>query len=121
MLSKKEKRLKDATYRKSYRSQPHVIEKGRDDYLRKKYNISSEDFKRRFAAQGNCCAICKTKTTGIKGRQWFDVDHIHGTKIVRGILCKNCNVGLGCFFDIPELLEEAIRYLLCGEELQSEY
>lgn len=39
------------------------------------------------------------------------VDHKHGTQIVRGFLCSNCNAGLGMFQDNPELLEIAAQYL----------
>jgi hypothetical protein len=30
---------------------------------------------------------------------------------IRGILCNNCNVGLGLFKDDPSLLYKAITYL----------
>ena len=33
-------------------------------------------------------------------------------RCIRGILCSNCNVGLGNFHDSPELLKAAISYLL---------
>ncbi|WP_212989531.1 endonuclease VII domain-containing protein [Actinoplanes auranticolor] len=39
------------------------------------------------------------------------VDHDHRTGWVRGILCFNCNGGLGRFRDNPVFLAEAITYL----------
>lgn len=40
------------------------------------------------------------------------MDHNHETNQVRGILCSNCNVGLGYFKDEPGRLGQAIKYLM---------
>jgi hypothetical protein len=39
------------------------------------------------------------------------VDHCHISGKVRGVLCQNCNLGLGHFHDTPEKLERAAAYL----------
>ena len=39
------------------------------------------------------------------------IDHNHKTKEVRGILCSNCNRGLGYFKDNEDTLSSAIEYL----------
>jgi len=39
------------------------------------------------------------------------IDHDHETGKVRGILCVNCNLGLGSFKDNPKVLKNAINYL----------
>lgn len=59
-------------------------------------------------AQHEQCAICHTDQWTAKGPQ---VDHDHATGRVRGVLCSNCNQGLGRFKDDPALLRVAIRYL----------
>lgn len=41
----------------------------------------------------------------------LSVDHDHKTNKFRGLLCDNCNLGLGHFKDDPLLLEFAIIYL----------
>jgi hypothetical protein len=59
-------------------------------------------------AQHERCAICGTDDWGRKGPQ---VDHCHKTGRVRGVLCGNCNPGLGRFRDDPALLRAAADYL----------
>ena len=54
--------------------------------------------------QGGRCAICG-------GQDPEHVDHDPRTGWVRGILCFNCNGGLGRFRDDPGLLAEALTYL----------
>jgi len=65
-------------------------------------------------AQGGVCGICKSPTSG-----WV-TDHDHsccpGKKscgsCIRGVLCNNCNAGLGMFGDDPERLSNAVEYLM---------
>jgi len=53
------------------------------------------------------CEIC-----GKQG-DWraLAVDHCHKTNKLRGVLCSQCNVGLGSFRDRPDLLFKAADYL----------
>lgn len=39
------------------------------------------------------------------------IDHDHTTGVVRGILCRACNQGIGQFKDTPELLDAGAAYL----------
>lgn len=59
-------------------------------------------------AQHEQCAICGGSEWGRKGPQ---VDHCHKTGRVRGVLCINCNNGLGRFADDPARLRAAAQYL----------
>ncbi|MFI5935430.1 endonuclease VII domain-containing protein [Actinoplanes sp. NPDC051494] len=72
--------------------------------LRQRYGIGQRDFDEMLARQGGMCAIC-----GADDPQ--HVDHDHRTGWVRGILCFNCNGGLGRFRDDPVFLAGAIAYL----------
>ena len=55
------------------------------------------------------CEICgKTKE---ENRRRLALDHDHKTGNLRGYLCTNCNLGLGCFSDDVDVMEKAIRYL----------
>lgn len=53
------------------------------------------------------CPICLGELT-VKNAH---VDHDHVTGTVRGILCFNCNGGLGQFRDTAESLRRAALYL----------
>ena len=58
--------------------------------------------------QNNRCAICKTDKPGLSD---WSCDHNHTTLQPRGLLCVQCNAGLGYFKDNPEYLQSAIDYL----------
>lgn len=66
-------------------------------------SISDEDLKKMMKLCTSC-AIC-----GIEGN--LVVDHNHTTLKIRGMLCTNCNLGLGHFKDNKDLLQSAISYL----------
>ncbi|MEV4115852.1 endonuclease VII domain-containing protein [Nonomuraea sp. NPDC049695] len=76
----------------------------RNYHLKRRYGITEDDFERMLARQGGLCAICKV----VPGTF---VDHSHETGQVRGVLCFNCNNGLGHFGDNLVLLELAALYL----------
>lgn len=57
-------------------------------------------------AQEHKCAIC---TKDIDNAP--HLDHCHETEKIRGVLCGNCNTGLGMFKDSCYLLDKAIQYL----------
>lgn len=73
--------------------------------LRRDYGISLADYEAMLVAQDDRCAIC-----GDSGRR-LSVDHDHETGVVRGLLCPNCNLGLGHFQDRPDLLRAAVDYI----------
>jgi hypothetical protein len=75
--------------------------------LRKKYNLSLEDYEAMLLRQGGRCAICRDLPTDQK----LAVDHCHATGKVRGLLCSVCNLSLGGFRDNIRSLQEAIKYL----------
>lgn len=83
--------------------------------LRKRFNLSFEDFNRLFEKQNGVCAICGQKEAIInkntKEPISLSVDHCHNTKQIRGLLCSRCNTALGSFNDSTELLKKAIHYL----------
>lgn len=87
-----------------------INKKGRKErQLKSRYGISTEDYNKLFQEQGGCCAICKTHQSNLNIA--LAVDHCHSSKVIRGLLCYNCNMGLGRFKDSAELLLNAIQYL----------
>jgi hypothetical protein len=90
-------------------------ESSKRHYFGKQYGLTVEQV-REMAEAG--CGICGTREwQGRHGRP--HVDHDHATGAVRGILCSECNIGLGKFRDDPATLERAIVYLLKAGEAQS--
>lgn len=105
---------------KACRSTKHKVEKvkdysqGRVQHLKRTFGLTVEDYNNMFEQQGGVCAICGGLPNGITkghlGRN-FSVDHDHKTGKVRGLICANCNHGLGFFKDSIEALSKAIEYL----------
>jgi hypothetical protein len=67
----------------------------RERFLRGKYGIGVADYNRMFAEQLGRCAICQCEPNRGKKTEHFDVDHDHGTGVVRGLLCRRCNALVG--------------------------
>ena len=76
--------------------------------IMKLYGLSKEDFNKILIQQSGKCPICKTT---FKERRDIHIDHSHNTGKVRGLLCKNCNHGLGNYRDDIIIHENAINYL----------
>lgn len=80
------------------------------------FRLTDEDYAGMLEAQGGGCAICSREP----GARALAVDHDHGCcptrptcgTCVRGLLCMNCNVGLGHFDEDPELLDRAAKHLV---------
>lgn len=83
--------------------------------LKRKYGISLEDYREFHKRQGGVCGICGMPEQTIDPRTNktlnLPVDHDHETGIVRGLLCSNCNRGLGMYKNNPALLRKAADYL----------
>ena len=85
-------------------SKPRLYGGSRHYHLKRRYGIGADEFDELVLQQGGVCAIC--------GRPDPEhVDHDHETGAVRGILCFNCNGGLGQFRDSIDSLLTAASYL----------
>src|SRR6266705_5225327 len=69
--------------------------------------------KEELSKENKSCALCGNKEHNGKG---WNIDHCHLTNRFRGLLCSNCNTGLGQFKDSVALLNLAIAYLKGSSE-----
>lgn len=79
------------------------------------YGINDIRYNEILARQNNCCAICNTHKSELK--KDLSVDHDHNTGKVRGLLCNNCNIGIGLLKDSSEVVHKAHLYLIHHQEL----
>lgn len=86
--------------------------------LQAQYGISPAEYDALYQKQSGRCAVCAVEKeswepdAGVKGRHRFlVVDHDHRTGCVRGLLCFNCNAGIGQFHDDPRVMLAAIAYM----------
>lgn len=76
------------------------------------HGISPQEFSARLALQQYKCAICKEVKPLV-----VDHDHAHCVNrkscsdCQRGLLCNDCNIGLGAFKDSIANLKQAVEYL----------
>lgn len=90
------------------------IKRYRENVILNQKGITREEYYKMFDDQKSLCAICNQPETRI-GRtgqvSTLCVDHCHRTLKIRGLLCHDCNTGIGKFQDNIQLLERAIEYL----------
>ncbi len=81
-----------------------------------RFGMTRADYDSMLSIQEGRCAICASenpngsKSTSTKNRN-FSVDHCHKTGKIRGLLCANCNRGLGLLGDTEESIAKALDYL----------
>ena len=84
-------------------------ERHREYHRKFTYGLAKGEYDAMLTAQENRCAICRSEDP--RGKGTFHVDHCHDGGHVRGLLCHNCNVGIGNFQHDTAVLEAAINYL----------
>ena len=81
--------------------------------LKRAYGITLDEYEELLSKQDSKCAICGIDNNG-KYRnkpRAFAVDHCHSTGKIRGLLCSDCNTGIGLLKDNINYLQLAIKYL----------
>lgn len=122
--------------RKKYRQQTHVktqisaynkAERKRNPELTKQrdrkytllryWSMTPDEFEALLNKHNRQCGICK-KAERSSDKKPLVIDHCHTTGQIRGILCDNCNRGIGLLRDSTEILDAAIAYLNQALETQ---
>lgn len=100
-------------YMREYRKKNKGLFKHYD--LMKSYGISLDRFNEMLECQDGKCAICGNPETKVDYRtkepRALAVDHNHDTGEIRGLLCSDCNTGIGLLQDNVLLLQKAIEYI----------
>ncbi len=79
----------------------------------RKFGISRQEYAELFHSQNGTCAICCQPETATRmGKiKALAVDHSHVTGKVRGLLCSDCNMGIGKLKDDRNIILNAVKYL----------
>ena len=98
-------------YQKDYR------EKNRETLLAKqrerKFGITHAEYAELHQRQKGLCAICfKPETATRNGKvKSLAVDHCHESGKIRGLLCYECNTGIGKLHEDEKIFLAAVKYL----------
>ena len=76
-------------------------------HILRMYGLTEETYQTLLTKQDNKCAVCLEQ---FKNNP--HIDHNHSSGQVRGLLCTNCNRGIGLLKDNPETLQRAATYLV---------
>lgn len=106
-----------AEYRKLH---PLPKEQKKKHAVKFSYGLSWVEYQAMLKKQGGRCVICQSEFDlssdhGRNGKNKPCVDHCHSSDKVRGILCGQCNRGLGFFRDNKDHLQSAINYLRASQ------
>ncbi len=107
---KERRRLKKQEYRR--RNIDKINATDFKKHLKRKYNITIDDYNALFNAQHGKCYLCHNPET-IKRNNRLAVDHDHNTGKIRRLLCFKCNTSIA-MFDGNETLFEKVRLYLFG-------
>ena len=100
-------------YKRKLEKNPDLV---RITAICKKRKMNLDHYYQMVEDQKNLCAICGQEETrrnrSGEVTKRLSVDHCHKTDLIRGLLCHDCNTGIGKFKDNIELLQSAIDYLI---------
>ena len=95
------------------RTYPHHREDERFRAIKNNYGISKVEFEQLYNEQKGMCPLCGEFLEEGRKAHSMAVDHNHKTGKIRGIIHKNCNIGL---YTIENHPEETIRYFFSTDQ-----
>jgi len=101
---------KNREQRRECRQLPENKKKNKKIARLKKYGLTLDQWNQMREDQKHKCLICHTHEKDCQ-QETLCVDHCHSTGKVRGLLCHNCNRGIGLMNDCPENVKRALEYL----------
>ena len=99
------------------RPKPTQLERKRNNVSSyySRYGITFEMVQQAYINQNGKCDICSKEVNLVSTledkHKTCHIDHCHRTHVFRGLLCSECNTGLGKFRDDTSLMLKAINYL----------
>jgi hypothetical protein len=88
----------------------HVFDKN----IKDGYGIGALEWLEIYTKQNGVCAICGSKGFVMnkdRHKRLLVIDHCHDTGKVRGLLCHQCNQGIGMFKENLEFLKNAVKHV----------
>lgn len=86
----------------------------KNSFLKSTYGITLAEYEALLESQNGVCAICggkEKRKSRYGGVCRLHVDHDHKSGKVRGLLCQQCNNGIGHFRENTAILAKAIIYV----------
>lgn len=84
-------------------------DKVRNKDLKRNFGIGLHEYNLMLTEQKGKCACCGIHQNELTRN--LAVEHDHDTGLIRGLLCSNCNTGIGLLGDNIEGLMKAFNYL----------
>lgn len=84
--------------------------RSREKYMQQTFGITLEDAEKLKNSVKNC-PICGTDKPQGRDKK-FVIDHCAEKKKIRGVICNNCNQGIGFLKHDPQVLENAKNYII---------
>jgi hypothetical protein len=105
------KRCERYRRRENHKQQtPERLKSMREGNFRRNYGITLTQYNQMVSQRQGRCDICGEKPNDKRGSK-LHVDHVEGTKEIRGLLCLRCNVGIGMLKHSRKIIASAHRYL----------